>query len=97
MTRKLAFMLVTTVAFGAVPQIAHASCSGNACSALTMKPRGYSSAESLLHFDLTNSDKSRAIKSQSLHHDGRELRSDVRPDDICRRNLGVELPSQTGV
>ncbi len=62
MTRKLAFMLVMTVAFGAVPQIAYASCSGNACSALTMKLRGYSSAESLLHFDLTNSDKSRAIK-----------------------------------
>ena len=62
MTRKLAFMLATTLVFGAAPQIAHASCSGSACSALTVKLRGYSSSESLLHFDLTNSDKSRAIK-----------------------------------
>jgi hypothetical protein len=35
MTREFAFVLATAVAIAAVPQIAHASCSGNACSAFS--------------------------------------------------------------
>jgi hypothetical protein len=52
MTRKLAFMLATTVAIvAAVPQIAHASCSGSACSAYTFANGKF-----------TNTDKARQIR-----------------------------------
>jgi hypothetical protein len=51
MTRKFAFMFATTVAIAAtVPQVAHASCSGNACSAY-----------SYVDGKFTNTDKDRQI------------------------------------
>ena len=40
--RKLAFMLATSVAFGVVPQITQASCSGNACNAFMVAGKSYS-------------------------------------------------------
>lgn len=50
MKQKLAFLVATAVVYGALPQLAHASCSGNACSAFSFANNKF-----------TNKDKDRKI------------------------------------
>jgi hypothetical protein len=62
MTRKLAFMLAVSVTFGAVPQSAHASCSGGACNLFSVEGRNYSTSEKRAKAVFINKDKSRGIQ-----------------------------------
>jgi membrane-bound lytic murein transglycosylase A len=61
-TRKLAFMLVTFVAFGAVPQVAPASCSGSACNSFSVEGRNYSTSEKRVKAVFINKAKSKGIR-----------------------------------
>jgi membrane-bound lytic murein transglycosylase A len=62
MTRKLAFMLATSVAFGTAPQIAHALCKGSACGSFSAEGKSYSTSEKRAKVVFINTDKSRAIR-----------------------------------
>jgi membrane-bound lytic murein transglycosylase A len=59
---KLAFMLVTSVAFGAVPQVAPASCSGSACDSFSVDGKNYSASEKRVKAVFINKAKSRGIR-----------------------------------
>jgi hypothetical protein len=59
---KLAFMLVTSVAFGAVPQVAPASCSGSACNSFAVEGKNYSASEKRVKAVFINKAKSRGIR-----------------------------------
>jgi membrane-bound lytic murein transglycosylase A len=61
-TRKVAFVLVTSVAFGAVPQVALASCSGSACNLFSLEGKNYSTSEKRVKAVFINKAKSRAIR-----------------------------------
>ena len=62
MTRKLAFMLAVSVTFGAVPQNAHALCSGGACNSFSVEGKNYSTSEKRVKVVVINKDKSRGIQ-----------------------------------
>ena len=61
MTREFVFMLVTSVAFGTVPQVAHASCSGSACNSFSVEGKNYSTSEKRATAVFINKNKSREI------------------------------------
>jgi hypothetical protein len=62
MTCKLVFMLATSVAFGTVTQVAHASCGGSACNSFSIEGRNYSSSEKQVKAVFINKAKSRGIR-----------------------------------
>jgi membrane-bound lytic murein transglycosylase A len=55
-------MLAMFVAFGTVPQIAHASCSGSACNLFSVKGKSYSASEKRAKAVFINNDRSRGIR-----------------------------------
>jgi hypothetical protein len=61
MTRKLAYLLPMTLAAGAAPQIAQASCSGNACGAL-LAAATYSSMDKRVNGTVTNRDQAKTVQ-----------------------------------
>lgn len=61
MTRKVTLVLATAASVVMTTEAALA-CSGNACNVLAMKYRGYNHSENWLQFDMTNNDKTRAIR-----------------------------------
>ena len=68
MTRKLAFMLVTSLALGAVPQVAPASCSGSACNSFSVEGKNYSTSEKRAKAVFINKCRFRSIADS--HSDG---------------------------
>jgi hypothetical protein len=65
MTRKLAFMLAVSVTFGAVPQNAHALCSGGACNSFSVEGKNYSTSE-------------KRVKVQRMRYAGQEMHQNFR-------------------
>ena len=65
MTNKFALVLATALAIAAVPQVAHASCSGNACAAFMLIPLP---AEGGV---LSNQDKFRKIRIVGCYLDAK--------------------------
>ena len=61
MTRKLAFMIATSVAFGTVPQVALAACSGSACNSFSVEGKSYSSSEKRAKATFINKANGRGI------------------------------------
>jgi len=61
-TRKFAFLLATAGALSVAPQIAHASCTGSACSSFSVENKSYSSSEKRAKAVFINKDKSRGIR-----------------------------------
>jgi hypothetical protein len=51
-----------TVALGALPQIAHASCSGNACSSFKVENKTYSPSDKRFRATLVNTDPNKKIR-----------------------------------
>ena len=62
MTRKLALMLATSVAFGTVTQVAHASCGGSACNSFSVEGRNFSISEKRVKAVFINKAKNRGIR-----------------------------------
>ena len=62
MTRKLALMLATSVAFGTVTQVAHASCGGSACNSFSVEGRNYSISEKRVKAVFVNKAKNRRLR-----------------------------------
>ena len=61
MTSKLAFTLATILALGAVPRMAHASCSGSACNSFSVESRNFSSSDKRAKAVLSNKDQNKKI------------------------------------
>ena len=81
MTSKFVFMLATSVAFGTVPQMAYASCSGGACGLFSVEGRKYSVSEKQIKAVFVNKDKRRGI----------HLKGCVTEVGKCSRNFVLEL------
>jgi hypothetical protein len=67
-THKLAFMLVTSLALGAVPQVAPASCSGSACNSFSVEGKNYSTSEKRVKAVFINKAKSRGIHLKGMRY-----------------------------
>jgi membrane-bound lytic murein transglycosylase A len=61
-TRKLAVMIATSVAFGTVPQVAPAACSGSACNSFSVEGKSYSSSEKRAKATFINKANGRGIR-----------------------------------
>src|SRR6516162_1434012 len=81
MTRKLALMLATSVAFATVTQVAHASCGGSACNSFSVEGRSYSISEKRLKAVFVNKAKSRGIR----------LKGCVIEAEKCSRTFVLEI------
>jgi membrane-bound lytic murein transglycosylase A len=83
MTRKLALMLATSVAFGIVTQVAHALCGGSACNSFSVEGRNYSISEKRVKAVFINKAKSRGIR----------LKGCVIETGKCSRTFVLEIDS----
>jgi hypothetical protein len=81
MIRKLALMLATSVAFGTVTQVAHASCGGSACNSFSVEGRNYSISEKRVKAVFVNKAKSRGIR----------LKGCVIEAEKCSRTFVLEI------
>ncbi len=62
MNGKFGFIITMTVALSASPQIAHASCSGNACTSFKVLNKIYSTSDKRFRATLANTDPSKKIR-----------------------------------
>src|SRR3974377_1850784 len=60
--RNFVFLLAAFAAFVTVPQMAHASCSGNGCHLFSVENKKYSASERQTKAVVVNKDKSKVIR-----------------------------------
>ncbi len=61
MTGNFKLTLAAVIVFGALPHIAHASCSGSACSSFSVDGKSFSSSEKRAKATLVNKDQTKKI------------------------------------
>ena len=81
MARNLAFMLAVSVTFGAVPQSAHASCTGGACNSFSVERTNYSLPEK----------RAKAVFINKARSEGIRLRGCVIEAGKCSGTFVVEI------